>query len=99
MEVSEVLDDGNLYDGIEAVSRKMNIEKSIQDAKIFKEENSKLRQELQTLNEQVRLLIMEKSVLEKNISSLYETALLEMTRKDKVIQSLEQEISELRKCK
>ena len=82
------MDDSNLYSDLESMGAIEEAKKLHEKIAKLEKRNVALEIELDETKEQVKKLVDEKSVLEKNINAVWTTAKAEMDRKDKRIAEL-----------
>ena len=88
MNVDEGCDDDLLYGDLEVNGRSADYVKLTDRVAELTKKNNSLTTELNETRQQMQLLFDEKSIVEKNITLLYNTAQREMDRKDKQIAQL-----------
>ena len=71
-----------LYGDLENCAKDAIINKLVADNEQLKSQNSSLQAEIAQLRDQILCLVEDKTVLETNIVSLYNTAIREVKRKD-----------------
>ena len=87
----------DLYGGLEESGRQEEIERLRSELDSCKRSEKTLQTELNETKTQVIALNGDLRVMEDNMSTLFNTALLEVSRKNREIESLKLELIELRK--
>ncbi|KAK7865128.1 hypothetical protein R5R35_002192 [Gryllus longicercus] len=84
-------DDVDLYDDLPDLNFQESISKIDEERKLFKTQLDEKEADLLKTKERIAHLEKENKILEKNISSLYQTAVNEIKRKDQLIEELRRE--------
>jgi predicted nucleic acid-binding Zn-ribbon protein len=87
------MDDSNLYSDLESLGALEEAKRLRGALAKLEKRNVALESELEETKQQVKKLVEEKSVLEKNLSAVWTTAKAEMDRKDKRIVELNNKVA------
>lgn len=82
------MDDDLLYGDIEDAGKDLEIAKLQQQLELEKKRSDALALEVNQLQEQVKVLVADRTQLETNMMSLFNTAKLELKRKDNELATL-----------
>lgn len=82
-----------LYGDLADETARIEMEKVKAVLEDCQQENDSLRAEVGQLKQQIMVLVNEKEVLEKNMVSIYHTAIREIKRKDSELTSLRQQLA------
>ena len=82
------MDDDLLYGDIEDAGKDLEIAKLQQQLELEKKRSEALALEVNQLQEQVKVLVADRTQLETNMMSLFNTAKLELRRKDNELATL-----------
>ena len=82
------MDDDLLYGDIEDAGKDLEIAKLQQQLELEKKRSDALALEVNQLQEQVKVLVADRTQLETNMMSLFNTAKLELRRKDNELATL-----------
>mmetsp|Transcript_8646 Transcript_8646/g.12916 ORF Transcript_8646/g.12916 Transcript_8646/m.12916 type:complete len:97 (+) Transcript_8646:46-336(+) len=92
-------EEDDLYGDLETKAKTAEAQLLQERVKSVMKENKALVAETNEYKEQLRLLCIEKSQVEENMITLYNTAIRELDRKEKEISDLRSEIERLNKNK
>ena len=87
------MDDSNLYSDLESLGALEEVKKLHEKVAKLEKRNVALEAELDETKEQVKKLVDDKNVLEKNLNAVWMTAKAEMDRKDKRIADLNNKVA------
>ena len=85
-------DDDDLYGDIETLARSAAEEQAQKRLQKSIQQRKQLENEVKDYKEQIHLLLQEKSQIEQNMMCLYNTAVSEISRKDKQLTELRTEL-------
>lgn len=91
--ITRMNDDEDLYGDLAHSAAEAEIETLKQSLERSEKDNEALKAEVGQLKQQIVALVDDKTTLERNIVSIYNTALREIKRKDAEIASLRQQVS------
>lgn len=91
--ITRMNDDEDLYGDLAHSAAEAEIEALKQSLERSEKDNEALKAEVGQLKQQIVALVDDKTTLERNIVSIYNTALREIKRKDAEIASLRQQVS------
>lgn len=90
-------DNDNLYGDLEEIEQTVEIVKLKEKIQLLTQQNQVLQTTNTELSEQLEVLVNDRNHLEENTKAIYNTALREIERKDKEIESLRLQIARMKK--
>lgn len=86
--MSDDFNDDGMYGDIDEINKEIEYNALTKDLDEANRKNEVLMKEITEMKEQLETIVKEKERLEQNIVAVYETAVLEIARKDKQINEL-----------
>ena len=91
------MSENDLYGDLEEIEQSVEIVKLKEKIQALTQQNQQLQVTNTELSDQLAILVQDRNHLEENTKAIYNTALREIDRKDKIIENLQKEIARVKK--